>query len=64
MMAGESFTGVFKQVFELSMVSKMNYTKGDIEEMPPFERLAYFELIKEHFEKIQAEQEAEDLKNK
>ena len=61
MIGGDSFTGVFRQVFKLSMVSKLNYTKGDIEEMPPFERYAYFDLLEEYNSEMSEQETMEGL---
>jgi hypothetical protein len=60
MIGGESFTSIFRQVFRLSMIEKLNYTKGDIEEMPPFERYAYFDLINEYNDEIKKQREQEE----
>lgn len=50
MIGDENFISVFRQVFQLSMVNNLNYTKLDIEMMPPFERYAYFDLVNEYME--------------
>ena len=52
MIGGENFVSVFRQVFQLSMVSDLNYTKEDIENMPPYERYVYFDLVEEYNEEI------------
>jgi len=50
-MAGtESFLSVFKHIFEMCVVENLSFTKEDIDEMPPFERKSYFQMIKEMLE--------------
>ena len=45
MIGGESFINVFRQIFKLSIVEELSYTREDIENMPPYERYVYFDLL-------------------
>jgi len=60
-MAGEeSFNGVFKQIYDLCSCEGLSFTKSDIEDMPPFERRGYIDLIN-----IEIEQQNREIeKNK
>jgi hypothetical protein len=50
MMGDTSFFNVFQEIFALCMNKFLSFTKEDIENMPPFERLAYLEMMKEYME--------------
>jgi hypothetical protein len=47
MRGDETFIGVFREVFQLATVRELSCTKEDIENMPPYERVAYFDLVNE-----------------
>lgn len=55
MMGDESYISVFKQIFHLLMVDVLSLTKFDIDNMFPYERYAYFDLIKEYKENTKQE---------
>jgi len=61
MRGGESFIDVFTQIFDMCLVEGMSFTKADIEEMPPFERRNYYEMI---VDMLKERQEAREKQNK
>lgn len=56
MIGGETFFGVFKQILDICLVKNLSFTKKEIDDMPPFERTSYVELIREHLEDLAEQQ--------
>lgn len=50
MMGDTSFIEIVRQVFQLTMIKEINYTFEDYENMTPFIREAYFDLVDEYRE--------------
>jgi len=42
-----SFFNVFREILEMCFVRELSFTKNDIEEMPPFERTSYIQMIED-----------------
>ncbi len=62
MMGDETFFNVYRQILDICMVKDLSFTKEDIDEMPPFERMGYVEMIKEHLEEQENKAKQESLK--
>jgi hypothetical protein len=48
MMGDENYVSIFKQIFQLLMVDVLSLTKTDIDNMYPYERYGYFDMIKDY----------------
>jgi len=50
MMGETTFFMVYQEIFSLCMNKFLSFTKQDIEELPPFEREGYIEMLKDYME--------------
>ena len=57
MMGDQTFFSVYKEVLDICLVEGLSFTKEDVDEMPPFERTNYIQLIREHIEALEEEKE-------
>lgn len=57
MIGGESFFKVYQEILDICLVEHLTFTKEDVDDMPPFERTNYIEMIREHLNKIAEEKE-------
>jgi hypothetical protein len=57
MLGDTSFYVVFQEILKLCAYDFLSFTKGDVEEMPPFERQSYIEIIDQQLK------EAEEQRN-
>jgi hypothetical protein len=64
MRGDESFFGVYQQILFFGLTQGVSFTKEDVENMPPFERTGYIEMIKQHFKDMEEERKAEDARRK
>lgn len=58
------FYNVYQDIFNLCMVEQLSFTKEDIENMPPFERMGYSDLVDKYYEELEAKREEERQKQK
>jgi hypothetical protein len=65
MMGDTTFFNVYQEIFALCINKFLSFTKHDIEEMPPFERLGYLEMLDDYMEeyKEMMEQAAKEQRN-
>jgi hypothetical protein len=64
MRGDESFFNVFQQIFFLGMTEELSWTKEDIENMPPFERLGYIEMVRQHYKDLEEKRKEQEQRNK
>lgn len=58
MIAETCFYNVFQEILKLCAYDFLSFTKGDVEEMPPFERESYISIIDQQLK------ESEEQRNK
>jgi hypothetical protein len=59
MMGDISLIGIFHQIFELVMVPSLSFTKHDIDEMFPYERMVYVDMVHD-YKKQKEDDESDD----
>jgi hypothetical protein len=59
-----SFMVVFQEIFNICMVKELSFTKEDIENMPPFERQGYIEMVKHYYDELEYQRQEEEKKQK
>ncbi len=50
MMGGTTFFTVYQEIFAMCINKFLSFTKQDIEDMPPFERTGYLDMLTDYME--------------
>lgn len=61
MMADTCYYNVYQEILQLCSFQGVNFIKSDVDEMPPYEREGYIQIIKSEMERIEQEQKAKQL---
>jgi hypothetical protein len=59
-----SFMVVFQEIFNLAIIKELSFTKEDIENLPPFERQGYTEMVQHYYDEIEHHRKKAEQKAK
>jgi hypothetical protein len=59
-----SFMVVFQEIFNICMVKELSFTKEDVENLPPFERQGYTEMVQHYYDEMEFQRQEDDKKRK
>lgn len=64
MRGDSSFMVVFQEIFNICMVKELTFTKEDVENLPPFERHGYIEMVQHYYDEMEFQRQEAEKKRK